>query len=54
MDVREKGSDGESEGVLQFVGKSHGEDVPGSVVGDNLVLNAFGLVSFCLLFDIHE
>ena len=39
MNIREKGANGESEGVLLFVAESHAEDVPGCGVGDHLILD---------------
>ena len=53
MDIGKEGADGKSEGMMQFVGKSHREDVPWSIVGDHLILYALCLVSLCSLLNIH-
>ena len=54
VDVREEGADGQSEGMGQIVGEAHGKDVPGSGVGDNLILNALGLCSLGPVLVVHQ
>lgn len=54
VDIRQKGADGESEGVLRFVGESKGEDVPGSTVGDHLVLDVAVLVGLRFGLRVHN
>lgn len=56
VDIGEEGADGESEGVLWFVGETKGEDVPGCAVGDHLVFDVAVLVylGFCLGVHNHQ
>lgn len=54
VDIGEKGTDAESEGVLGFGGESQWEDTPWCCVGDNLILNVLILIGLCPHLCFHS
>lgn len=54
VDIRQERADSESKGVLWFVGESKREDVPGSAVGDHLVLDVAVLVDLVSRLGVHN
>ncbi len=46
VDIREEGANGQSEGVLSLVGKPEGKDIPGSRIGNHLILNVVRFIAF--------
>ena len=54
MDVGEEGAYGQPKGVLHLVAEAHAEDVPGSSVGDDLVLDALGVLGLGLVLWLHK
>lgn len=53
-DIGQEGTYGQSEGVLLFVAEPHTEDVPGSGIGDDLVLDTFRVVCLVPILWLHE
>jgi hypothetical protein len=54
VDIGEEGANTESEWILRLVGEAKCEDIPRSIVGDNLILNVIRVICLSLHLCVHQ